>query len=169
MSTSAGIIPYRINNGHIEFFVGHPGSPYWKNNPYYAFLKGGLEEGEDSFMAAIREFKEESGLSLPSVPFISLGAVKQNSKKTVYAYGVLFDIDPEKCFSNECEVEHPSNSGIKIKIPEIDKYAWMTFDKLKEITNKNHLLFYKEIINYERNHGLYKGIMDENGNIINEK
>ena len=45
----------------------------------------------------------------------------------------------------------------------------MTFDKLKEITNKNHLLFYKEIINYERNHGLYKGIMDENGNIINEK
>ena len=69
MSTSAGIIPYRINNGHIEFFVGHPGGPYWKNNPYYAFLKGGLEEGEDSFMAAIREFKEESGLSLPS-PFV---------------------------------------------------------------------------------------------------
>lgn len=87
MSTSAGIIPYRINNGHIEFFVGHPGGPYWKNNPYYAFLKGGLEEGEDSFMAAIREFKEESGLSLPSVPFISLGAVKQNSKKLFMLMG----------------------------------------------------------------------------------
>lgn len=169
MSTSAGIIPYRVKDRHIEFFVGHPGGPYWKNNPYYAFLKGGLEEGENSLQAAIREFEEESGISLPIIPFISLGAVKQNSKKTVYAYGVEYDIDPEKCFSNECEVEHPSNSGIKIKIPEIDKYAWMTFEELKEITNKNHLHFYKEIINYKRTQGLYKGIMDEDGNIIKGK
>lgn len=169
MSTSAGIIPYRVKDGHIEFFVGHPGGPYWKNNSYYAFLKGGLEEGENSLQAAIREFEEESGIPLPIIPFISLGAVKQNSKKTVYAYGVEYDIDPEKCFSNECEVEHPSNSGIKIKIPEIDKYAWMTFEELKEITNKNHLPFYKEIINYKRTQGLYKGIMDEDGNIIKGK
>lgn len=147
---SAGIIPYRFINGEIEFFVGHPGGPYWKSNPYYAFLKGGIEDNEDSLMAAKREFEEESGIKLPDdITLISLGSVKQNSKKTVFAYGVNFDIDAEKCYSNECQVEHPSKSGILITIPEIDKYAWFTIKELSEITNKNHLFFYQKIVDYE--------------------
>lgn len=151
MSISAGIIPYRFNkNEEIEFFVGHPGGPYWKNDPYYAFLKGGLEDGEDTLTAAIREFEEEAGIKVPDVSLIFLGSVKQNSKKIVYAYGASFDIDPKKCFSNECEVEHPSHSGNKIKIPEIDKYAWMTFDELKKITNESHLQFYRKIIDIHK-------------------
>ena len=60
-------------------------------------------------------------------------------------------------------------SGFDGAVVSLLPVSYTHLDKLKEITNKNHLLFYKEIINYERNHGLYKGIMDENGNIINEK
>lgn len=152
MSVSAGIIPYRFNkNKEIEFFVGHPGGPYWKNDPYYAFLKGGLEDGENTLTAAIREFEEESGIKVPDISLINLGSVKQNSKKVVYAYGALFDIDPDKCFSNECEVEHPSKSGQMIKIPEIDRYAWMTYSELSKITNEKHLPFYQKIINFNTN------------------
>lgn len=146
---SAGIIPYRIRNDKIEFFVGHPGGPYWKNKPYFAFLKGGVESGEDCLEAALREFKEESGVSIPESKYSDiffLDSVKQNSKKIVYAYAIQFDIDPLKCFSNECEVEHPSKSGINIKIPEIDKYEWMSFEELKDITSESHLKLYELLI-----------------------
>lgn len=149
---SAGIIPYRVKNNEIEFFVGHPGGPYWKNNPYFAFLKGGVEYGEDFFEAAIREFKEESGVSIPEHKYSNiffLGSVKQNSKKTVYAYAIDFDFDSTKCFSNECEVEHPFKSGNLIMVPEIDKYEWMSFEKITEVTNKSHLFFYQKIVDYE--------------------
>ena len=30
--------------------------------------------------------------------------------------------------------------------PEIDKYAWMTFDELKEKTHRMHINFYEQII-----------------------
>lgn len=147
MSISAGIIPYRYNeNNEIEFFVGHPGGPFWKNSPYHAFLKGGIEDGEDTLTAALREFKEESGIDISDAPLIYLGSVKQNSKKTVYAYGAYFDIDPDKCFSNECETEYPSKSGNLVKIPEIDKYTWLTYDELVKVTNEKHLPFYKKIM-----------------------
>ena len=65
MIYSAGIIPFRRNNnGETEFFVGHPGGEMWKNRNYWAFLKGGVEEGETWQDTALREFTEESGVSL---------------------------------------------------------------------------------------------------------
>jgi hypothetical protein len=43
----------------------------------------------------------------------------------------------EECFSNL--VEDGSH-------PEIDKYAWMTFEELKDKTHQSHLNFYEQII-----------------------
>lgn len=169
MNKSAGIIPYRIKNNRVEFFVGHPGGPLWQKQNYYAFLKGKIEEGEDSWIAASREFMEESGIELPLVDYIGLGSIKQNSKKSVYAFAANFDIDTDKCFSNECEIEFPLKSGNKIKIPEIDKYAWFSYDELKEITNKHHLPFYESIIKMVRNEEKYHDVIDENGNSIEKK
>ena len=66
MKYSAGIIPFRINKetNELEFFVGHPGGYWWKNKNYWAFLKGNVENGENWQETALREFKEESGLSM---------------------------------------------------------------------------------------------------------
>ena len=47
------------------------------------------------------------------------------------------DIDIETCFSNMAD------NGLN---PEIDKYAWMTFDELKEKTHRMHINFYEQII-----------------------
>lgn len=138
---SAGIIPFRRNNdGELEFFVGHPGGQSEEWRDYWAYLKGGVEEGETWEETALREFKEESGLKLEGISgkdLIPLGTERQNKRKIVVAYGIYYpDIDCDKCFSNMCD------NGTH---PEIDRYAWMTFEQLKDRTHPKHIQFYEQI------------------------
>ena len=125
----------------MEFFVGHPGGIGWRHKEYWAYLKGQVEDGEDWTDAAIREFKEESGLSLEgceSNMLIPLGTSVQNPNKTVIAYGLHYpNIDPADCHSNMAD------NGL---CPEIDAYRWMTYDKLKNVTHPAHLIFYDALI-----------------------
>lgn len=142
MEYSAGIIPFRRNNdGDLEFFVGHPGGVDNKWDNYWAYLKGGVENDETWVQTAMREFQEESGVSLKGIKendLIPLGTSKQNKRKIVVAFGLYYpDIEPEECFSNMAD------NGLN---PEIDRYAWMTFDKLKDVTHPMHIDFYKQLI-----------------------
>ena len=142
MEYSAGIIPFRIDeNGVMEFFVGHPGgqSEKWAN--YWAFLKGGVEEGETWIETALREFKEESGLELEDVDegeLIPLGTSQQNKHKVVIAFGLYYpNIDVNTCHSNI------SDDGVTL---EVDRYAWKTFEELEKVTHKMHLQFYRQLL-----------------------
>lgn len=149
---SAGLIIYRKKNGAIEFFVGHPGGPYWKNQEFFTFLKGRLEEDEDLLSTAIREVKEECGITMPQcndsvskVNYVYLGSVKQ-TKKTVHAFLIEHDFDEKTCYSNMCHVEYPYKSGNIIEIPEIDEYRWVTYEELTKITHIKHLPLYEKAI-----------------------
>lgn len=142
MKTSAGVIPFRINrDGEMEFFVGHPGGKYNERKDVWFFLKGGVEANETHADAALREFKEETSLTMedcPSEMLIPLGVVSQSSHKTVVAYGLHYpNIDPFECQSNYCE------DGFT---REIDRYQWMTYDRLRPLTHPSHLVFYKELL-----------------------
>src|SRR5688572_21307390 len=57
---SAGILLYRRNRGQLEVLLGHPGGPFWKNRDLGAWTipKGEIDEGEDAYAAARREFTE---------------------------------------------------------------------------------------------------------------
>lgn len=145
MKYSAGIIPFRINDDDkMEFFVGHPGGYHNANKDVWFFLKGGIENGESWAEAALREFNEETGLALDDSiikKLIPLGVVNQSSYKSVIAFGLHYpDIDPFNCKSNYCE------DGFT---REIDRYQWMTYDKLKSVTHPMHLTFYKQLLSNE--------------------
>ena len=143
MEYSAGIIPFRRNSkGEVEFFVGHPGGVGWEWRDYWAYLKGGVEGNETFEEAALREFKEESGLQFDDGDvlnkLIPLGTTRQNKRKIVVAFGLYYpDINPEECFSNIAD---------NCDYPEIDNYKWFTFDELKEKTHPTHINFYEQII-----------------------
>ena len=148
MKYSAGIIPFRLNEttNEVEFFVGHPGGYGWQNKNYWMYLKGNVENNESWQEAAIREFKEESGLTMEdceSQLLIPLGSVLQNPSKTAIAFALHYpNIDPKLCKSNLIEDS---------TTPEIDEYRWVGFDALKMITHKTHLVFYEKIINMLNN------------------
>lgn len=134
MEYSAGILCFRIENDKIEFFVCHSGGPYNLKKDIWGIPKGRKEANENSFLTAIREFEEETGVKLPTYDinsYIDLGSIKQNKNKNIHIYAIKWDdFDLDNCKSNLCEIEFPYGSGHKILIPEIDRYEWKTYEEI---------------------------------------
>lgn len=125
MKTSAGLLVYKKANAEILFFIAHPGGPFWKNKDVGAWSipKGEFTSDENAFDAAIREFKEETGI-VPKGNFIELTPVKLKSGKIIYAWAVEDAINADTITSNEFAFEWPPKSGKTMMIPEIDRCGW---------------------------------------------
>jgi predicted NUDIX family NTP pyrophosphohydrolase len=126
---SAGILPFRRTRGAPEFFLVHPGGPYWagKDAGAWTIAKGEIGSGEDALAAARREFREETGIDLGAhraSDFLALVPLKQPSGKTVQAWALEHDCDAGAIASNTCEIVWPPRSGKRIVIPEIDRAGW---------------------------------------------
>ena len=133
MRKSAGILLYRRTGLEIEYFLVHPGGPFWKNKDIGAWSipKGEFEEDEDPLKAAKREFEEETGVAVNG-KFVALQPVKQKSGKMVYAWASESDLDHTIIRSNTFPIEWPPRSGKYIEIPEVDKGGWFTYETAKQ-------------------------------------
>jgi predicted NUDIX family NTP pyrophosphohydrolase len=133
MRKSAGILLYRRTGAETEYFLVHPGGPFWKNKDIGAWSvpKGEFGEGEDPLIAAQREFEEETGIAV-SGKFIELKAVKQKSGKMIYTWACEGDIDHSIIRSNTFPIEWPPRSGKFIEIPEVDKGGWFNYEYAKQ-------------------------------------
>lgn len=123
---SAGLVLFRRRaGGSPEFFLVHPGGPFWKNKDEGAWSipKGLMEADENPLAAAQREFEEETGFPVTG-PFIALGGFKQPGGKIVHAWATEGDADPAAVRSNLFEMEWPPRSGRRASFPEIDRAAW---------------------------------------------
>ena len=149
MKQSAGILLYRLIHNKPEFFLVHPGGPFFKNKDLGAWSipKGEFEDGEDPLIAARREFEEETGQAIDG-DFIPLKSVKLKSGKIVYAWAIEKDIDPKVLLSNTIQLEWPPKSGKKIEIPEVDKGEWFSIDEAKEKINPAQVDLLNQLINY---------------------
>ena len=125
MASSAGILMYRWTGTRLEVLLVHPGSPFWRNKDEGAWSipKGEMDEGEDTEVAARREFTEETGIAV-SGPLEPLGEVRQRGGKRVFAFVVEGDLDVEGVKSNTFEIEWPPKTGRMKSFPEVDRAAW---------------------------------------------
>lgn len=126
---SAGLVLCRWHQQELQFFLVHPGGPFFKNKELgvWSIPKGLPERGEELLTTAQREFNEETGLK-PIAPFHPLDSIKQKGGKTVYAWTCLGDWDASQgIHGNTFEIEWPPKSGRYQKFPEQDRAAWMTF------------------------------------------
>jgi len=83
-------------------------------------------------LAAIREFKEETGLK-PGGNFIELGSIMQKGGKKVYAWafeGTLPEGYVHTC--NSFEVEWPPHTGKYVDFPEVDKVSFFNSETAKQ-------------------------------------
>ncbi|TCI97735.1 NUDIX domain-containing protein [Aeromicrobium sp. IC_218] len=123
---SAGLVLHRRTSGGVELLVAHMGGPFWarKDEGAWSFPKGVVEPGEEPLDAARRELTEELGVPAPEGPFVPLGEVRQ-SGKTVVAWAVEADLDPDDVVPGTFEMEWPPRSGRTQAFPEVDRVAWV--------------------------------------------
>lgn len=128
---SAGLLLYRRRPA-IEVFLVHPGGPYWakKDEGAWSIPKGEFEEGDDPLEAARRELREETGFSIEG-DLARLDPVKQPGGKTVNAWMVEADMDPDELVSNTFQMEWPPRSGRIRQFPEVDRAAWFSLDEAR--------------------------------------
>jgi len=148
MKQSAGILLYRKADNVLQFFLVHPGGPFYKNKDAGAWSipKGEFLDDEEPLAAAKREFEEETSQPVNG-DFVPLGSVKLKSGKTVYAWAVEGDIDHETIISNTFEIEWPPRSGKKITIPEIDRAGWFNAAVAKQKINPAQAAFIETLLN----------------------
>lgn len=126
MQRSAGLLLFRRRAGRVEVLLAHPGGPFFarKDDGSWSVPKGVVEAGEDDLLAARREFAEETGMTPPSSSPLPLGEVLQRRGKTVVAWAVEGDCDPDRLHSNECSIEWPPRTGRTLRVPEVDRFAF---------------------------------------------
>lgn len=119
---SAGVIPVHKVSGDIllvRHLAGHWGFP-----------KGHIEAGESATQAALREFKEETGLDkvkLGIEPIVKKYAFEKNgaviSKTVTYFVGTV------------------ENKNVTIRRDELDDFAWLPYSQaLERITYSGDVL-----------------------------
>ena len=146
MKQSAGILLYRLKNSEPEFFLVHPGGPFWakKDLASWSIPKGEFENDELAVDAARREFFEETGI-LIDANLLPLNPVKQKSGKIVYAFALEKDIDATTITSNNFEMEWPPKSGKQSSFPEVDKAGWFNLVTAKEKINAYQVPLLEEL------------------------
>jgi len=131
---SAGVLLFRHRDGEVEVLLIKPGGPFWRNKDAGAWMipKGNVESGEAPAEAALREFEEETGTKLSSVPF-PLASVRQAGGKIVEAFALEGDLDASAIRSIDFELEWPPRSGRRRRYPEAEEARWMTIGEAREL------------------------------------
>jgi predicted NUDIX family NTP pyrophosphohydrolase len=133
---SAGLLMYRRRSGAVEVFLVHPGGPFWAKKDLGAWTipKGEYSDREQALAAAIREFTEETGFTVPPSQdqYLNLGTIRQAGGKLVSVWAVEGDCDPAELVSNTFELEWPPRSGRMAEFPEVDRGAWFPVAEARE-------------------------------------
>lgn len=146
MKQSAGILLYRNSGTETEFFLVHPGGPYFakKNEGWWTIPKGELLADELPLDCAIREFQEETGYT-PLGPFKAMEPIVQKGGKKVYCWSCKGDLDADTILCNTFEIEWPPKSGKKKEFHEVDKAGWFTFEEAKVFINERQISLLEEL------------------------
>src|SRR5512141_2308126 len=100
---SAGLLLFRRSGDRsgLQLLLVHPGGPFWrkKDEGAWTIPKGEFNDSEDPLSAALREFGEETGAQPARGEFLKLRPVRQAGGKTVHAWAIEFDFDPQTLHS----------------------------------------------------------------------
>ncbi|MER6533547.1 NUDIX domain-containing protein [Streptomyces sp. 900105755] len=140
---SAGLLLFRHTGEGVEVLLGHMGGPFFakKDAGAWTVPKGEYEPDEPAWDAARREFQEELGLAPPDGTAIELGEVRQTNGKIVTAWAIEADLDPDTIDPGTFVMEWPPRSGRIQEFPELDRVAWLSPDRAREVIVKAQATF----------------------------
>jgi predicted NUDIX family NTP pyrophosphohydrolase len=133
-----------------EVLLGHLGGPFWakRHEGAWSFPKGLLEDDEDPFAGALREFCEELGFAVPGAPSrsdaLDLGVVRSSSKE-IQLFAVSAEPNLSAFLPGTFEMEWPPKSGLIVAFPEIDRIAWADLAEASEMLSAGQRPFVERL------------------------
>lgn len=139
--TTAGLAIWKMEGKNISVLLCRLGGPYFERKPCWTIPKGKIETGESTQEAAIREFKEETGLIAPQT-LMPLVAIKTAAGSCAVWYAeataemktMLGRVPTD---SNLCTIEWPPRSGLKLTFPETTEMEFFPIEKANQIIAKS--------------------------------
>lgn len=148
---SGGLVLYNLDIlNEPKFLIAHPGGPFFKTRDlgWWSIPKGEPEDNEEVFDAAIREFKEETGMDSKG-PYTSLGNILQKNGKRVYAWGFEGVWENERILKcNEITLEYPKGTGKMWTFPEIDQAIMLNAKEAKRKLRVEQEPFIDRLMDY---------------------
>jgi 8-oxo-dGTP pyrophosphatase MutT (NUDIX family) len=131
-ATSHGIL---LIDADAELLLCHAtGGRHWD------IPKGMATAGETSLQAALREAREECGLSLDPLAIRDLGRFSYRPDKDLWLHAALIDrVDPSTC---TCSSLFTDRFG-RLR-PEMDAFRWARFDEVPTLCARNMALVLTE-------------------------
>jgi predicted NUDIX family NTP pyrophosphohydrolase len=132
---TAGLLMCRFSERELEYFLVHPGGPFFKNREkgVWTLPKGLPEEGESYLDTAQREFLEETGIK-PTPPFHPIGTIRQKGGKIVHAWAFAGSWNVENGITcNNFSIEWPPRSGEMVNFPEVDEAKWAKYEEATQL------------------------------------
>lgn len=131
---SAGILLYRRAQRGLEVLLVHPGGPFWQKRDAGAWQipKGKIDDGEELLVAALREFREELGVTLDGGTARPLTRIRQAAGKWVDSFAIEGDLDADAIVSETFEMEWPPKSGRIQTYPEVDRACWFLLYEVRD-------------------------------------
>jgi predicted NUDIX family NTP pyrophosphohydrolase len=148
VTTSAGILLYRMRPTGPEVLLGHMGGPFWakKDDGAWSIPKGEQGPDEEPLAVARREFEEELGSPVPTADLVPLGEHRVTRGKVLAVWAGEGDLDAAACRSNTFELEWPPRSGRIQEFPEIDRAAWLGIDEARSKLVKGQVPFLDRLL-----------------------
>ena len=131
---SAGILLYRKTDGQLEVLLAHPGGPHFaqKDRGHWTIPKGEPDGEEELHAVALREFTEETGMTVTG-PYLELGWIQQKGGKIVHAWAAeTSHAGRPKVTSNRFKMEWPPRSGRFQEFPEVDRAEFFQLAEARE-------------------------------------
>ncbi len=119
LRVSCGVV---ILNLRRELLLCHvTGQDHWD------LPKGGIDPGETRVQAAVRETREETGLTLRAPELMDLGEHAYTARKTLHLFAVLMQhLDPATLHCDSHFVDPRSRR----RLPEMDGYGWFAWARV---------------------------------------
>ncbi len=146
---SAGIITYRTTADGPRFLILYHGHNYWN------FPKGKIESEEKSFQTAVREVREETGLTRNDLRFNESFKTSENftfwrNKEKIYKTIVFYLAE-----TTQQRIKLPEQTDAEGEKHE--GYGWFTYkEALKVLTKEDSQRVLKQAYNFLRNLELRK-------------
>ena len=80
----------------------------------------------------------------------ALAPQRLKSGKTILAWAVEGDADPDSLRSNTFSMEWPPRSGRQQEFPEVDRAAWFSADEARKRINAGQMGFVEELVTRRR-------------------